>query len=56
MSSDEDPKTVETANLNLMKVAILQAEKNNVSTRNMNNAEMVEFIKKTIISYADKSY
>lgn len=56
MSDNVEEKTVEPAKLNKMKVAILQAEKSNVSTRNLTNPEMVELLKQTIISYADKTF
>ena len=56
MSNVESQGSIYVGKLNLMKVAILQAEKNNVNTRNLTNTEMVELIKKTIISFADKSF
>lgn len=42
--------------LNQMKVAILQAERSNVNTKELGNPDMVELLKRTIITYADKSF
>ena len=42
--------------LSLMKVAILQAERRNVNTREKTKGEMVDLLKSAIVTYADKSF
>lgn len=42
--------------LSQMKIAVLQAEKRNVNTKELTNPEMVELLKRTIIDYAEKTF
>lgn len=55
-NAKEHTEVIETRKLNQMKLAILEAERRNANTRELTNPEMVELIKKTIITYADKSF
>lgn len=55
-NGDARDDIIDVRKLNQMKLAILEAERRNANTRENTNPEMVELIKKTIITYADKSF
>ena len=55
-TNKEVAEVIEERKLNQMKVAILQAERLNVNTHELGKSEMVELIRKTIITYADQTF
>lgn len=50
------PVELDESKLNSMKCSILRAEREYTSTRSKTKDEMVELIRKTIVSIADRTY
>lgn len=56
MPSEDESSSLDKRKLQQMEVGILQAERQNSQTREKTRDAMVDLIKKTIISIADKTY
>ncbi|WP_282742551.1 hypothetical protein [Olsenella uli] len=56
MPSEDGYSSLDNRNLDRMKLEILEAEKQNSQTREKNNDAMVDLIRRTIISIADRTY